>query len=366
MVNLRTRKTLIFNPLHLSGFGVKLTVQDLAHMSVLRVTNGREDERQSTSYAFRPRRFPFSGIIVEGKSGYVSLQAFHWLSKFRIPLFIMDYKGNLLSSLLPRSPSKPELREAQFNAAHSPERKFKIARALVQAKVARSIQVLDYLSELHDLKKTVRTVTEQSERLSSARTVRDVRLIEAQVATRYWYALDSMLPKHLCFDGRHRYSANASDPVNASLNYGYGVLKGECLRHVNSAGLESTIGFLHDSRVSRERINHALAHDLMEPFRWLIDLTVMEMFTSNQLDLKDFYFTGDDYTYRFEHDAKLRFIHQLIDHFQKPVQINGEGHSWSMVIQQKTRALGEFLLEPKRELDFIEPSPLLERPIEVA
>ena len=241
------------------------------------------------------------------------------------------------------------------------ERKFKIARALVQAKVARSIQVLDYLSELHDLKRTVRTVTEQSERLKSVGTVRDVRLIEAQVATRYWYALDSMLPRHLCFDGRHRYSANASDPVNASLNYGYGVLKGECLRHVNSAGLESTIGFLHDSHVSRERINHALAHDLMEPFRWLIDLTVMEMFTSNALDLKDFYFTGDDYTYRFEHDAKLRFISALVEHFKKRVDYDGQLCSWSSVIQGKTRELGRFLVEPTKSLDFVEPQPILQR-----
>jgi len=39
---------------------------------------------------------------------------------------------------------------------------------------------------------------------------------------------------------------NASDPVNAALNYGYGFLEGECRKAINSVGLEPSVGFLHD------------------------------------------------------------------------------------------------------------------------
>ncbi len=43
---------------------------------------------------------------------------------------------------------------------------------------------------------------------------------------------------------------------------------------------------------------------MQEPFRWIADVAVMEAFESGVLDLPDFYFTGDDYRYRFEPEAK--------------------------------------------------------------
>jgi hypothetical protein len=44
----------------------------------------------------------------------------------------------------------------------------------------------------------------------------------------------------------------------------------------------------------------SLAYDLQEPFRWLAGLSVIQAFESSTLDLHDFYFTGDDYRYRFD------------------------------------------------------------------
>lgn len=90
-------------------------------------------------------------------------------------------------------------------------------------------------------------------------------------------------------------------------------------------------------------------------------MTVLEMFTNNQLGLRDFYFTGDNYIYRFEHDAKLRFIQALAERFKKPVQTGGQACSWSTVITQKTRDLAEFIENPRAELDFTQPEPVLER-----
>lgn len=367
-MNVRVKRERAFNPLHLSGYGVKITVQDLKHTSALRVTNGREDDRQSISYAFRPRRFPFSSIVVEGHSGYVSLDAFHWLAKNHIPLFMMRYDGTLISSLLSKSPTKPELRSAQWQAANDPKTCFPIARAFVQGKVARTIQTLDYLSELHDLTREVQTVAEQSLKLDSVTSVREARMVEAQIGNRYWWALARLLPKHLYFEGRHSgRMKNASDPVNSSLNYGYGLLEGECLKAISDVGLESTVGFLHNfTPQSHGHIKHALVYDLMEPYRWLVDLTVMEMFTSSQLDIRDFYFTGDDYRYRFEHDAKLRFIRNLVEHFKKRVSYDRELCSWSTVIQEKTRQLANHISDPARPIDFTEPSPILEKPMEAA
>lgn len=66
---------------------------------------------------------------------------------------------------------------------------------------------------------------------------------------------------------------NATDPVNAALNYGYGFLEGECRRAINAVGLEPSVGFLHD--FSHYQTKQSLVYDLEEPFRWLVDLTVI-------------------------------------------------------------------------------------------
>ena len=46
--------------------------------------------------------------------------------------------------------------------------------------------------------------------------------------------------------------------------------------------------------------NRSFTGDLLESFRWIADVAVMDAFESGVLDLPDFYFTGDDYRYRFE------------------------------------------------------------------
>ena len=57
--------------------------------------------------------------------------------------------------------------------------------------------------------------------------------------------------------------------INALLNYGYTVLRAATTRAVVAAGLHPTIGLFHSNRSNA----FALADDLMEPFRPLVDLT---------------------------------------------------------------------------------------------
>ncbi|MDO5657498.1 MAG: type II CRISPR-associated endonuclease Cas1 [Paracoccus sp. (in: a-proteobacteria)] len=57
--------------------------------------------------------------------------------------------------------------------------------------------------------------------------------------------------------------------INALLNYGYTVLRAATARAVVAAGLHPTIGLFHSNRSNA----FALADDLMEPFRPLVDLT---------------------------------------------------------------------------------------------
>ncbi len=336
-------------------------MRNLRSRSELEVTDGREDGRTGSVYRFRPRRFRYSSIVIDGHSGYVSLQAFHWLSRNRVPVFVMNFDGTVISSILPPMPVKADLRAAQIQAADNPKRKFTIARALVQAKIARSLQVLDWLGERYDIGREIRLTRLESSKLRRATTVQDLRVVEGRVARRYWEAFGKVLPEHLDFQGRmtSSHQNNASDPVNLTLNYGYGFLEGECRKTINSVGLEPSVGFLHDC--SDYQTKQSLVYDLQEPFRWIIDVSVIEAFESSALQLHDLYFTGDDYRYRFDVDAKQRFIDVLRERFNARIPYKGRVLKWDTVIEKKTNELSRFLAGKSPRLNFMEPAPNLER-----
>jgi len=349
------------NPLHLSGYGVKVKVQDLKSKSELVVTDGRQDEKPCTTSAFRPRRFPYSSIIIDGHSGYISLQAFHWLSRNKVPVFILNFDGSLISSILPPAPIKADLRAAQVKASEDTKKKFSIANAIVRAKVARNLQVLDWLAQRYDIERRVQLTKHEAFRLGKATSVTDLRTVEGRVALRYWQAYSSVIPECFDFHGRMTTSHqnNASDPVNVALNYAYGVLEGECRAAINTVGLEPSVGFLHEP--SGYQTKQSLVYDLQEPFRWIADVAVMEAFESQVLDLPDFYFTGDDYRYRFEPDAKQRFLDLLRERFNSGVRYKGRSLKWDTVIEQKTAELGRYLVGRTGRLDFSEPRLSLHR-----
>jgi len=143
------------------------------------------------------------------------------------------------------------------------------------------------------------------------------------------------------------------------LNYAYGVLEGECRKAINTVGLEPAFGFLHEP--ARHQTAQSLVYDLQEPFRWLCDVTVIEAFESNIVDMKDFYFLGDDYRYHIEVEAKRRFLELMKNRFNAGVMYKNKKWKWDTIILDKAQELARYLLGKSERLDFIEPSPSLKR-----
>ena len=352
----------MMNPLLLSGYGVKIKVNNMRSRSDLHISNGRDNfGRDLETYSFRPRQIPYDSIIIDGHSGYVSLQAFHWLSRNKVPVFVLNFDGSLISSILPPMPVKADVRAAQFDACKDPEEKQRIAYEIVRAKIQRSRDVLKWLAERYDIETHRRRLDKEALALSRAKTVNDVRIVEGRVAQQYWHAIQSIVPETFCFQSRivrsHQY--NASDPFNLCLNYSYGVIEGYVRRAINIVGLELSVGFLHEFTGSQTK--ESLVYDLQEPFRWLSDVTTIEAFESGALDMKDFYFLGNDYHYHIEVEAKKRFLELLKDRFNSGVKHNGKMWKWDTVILNKTQELARFLLDKSDHVDFVAPSPNLQR-----
>lgn len=76
---------------------------------------------------------------------------------------------------------------------------------------------------------------------------------------------------------------HATHPVNATLNYAYGVLESQVRTATVAAGLDPTIGYLHACRPGRV----ALVYDLMEPLRPRVNRLVLNFVQGRTFNSRD-------------------------------------------------------------------------------
>lgn len=175
-------------------------------------------------------------------------------------------------------------RRAQL-LAYEDQRGVTLAQAFVIGKIRNQANLLRYMAKyrkqtdpmLHDeINLIAGEVADHCiavERLNGARVdeLRD-RLMgeEGRAASRYWAAIDRLLLADLGWPGRE--GRGATDPLNAALNYGYGILYAQVERALLLAGLDPYAGFLHADRPGKP----SLVLDLIEEFRQaVVDRTLI-------------------------------------------------------------------------------------------
>ena len=92
------------------------------------------------------------------------------------------------------------------------------------------------------------------------------------------------------------------------------ILKIHLKKYLNSVGLDSQIGFLHEILLSRT----PLVYDLQELFRWLVDLSVIQLLEENKLKKSDFILT-ENYHIRLKQDTAKLLVEKLKSNFNGKV-----------------------------------------------
>jgi CRISP-associated protein Cas1 len=152
--------------------------------------------------------------------------------------------------MLPPESVQVKTKFAQYHAFDNPKKRLELAQKFIEAKLAGTQEVLEYLNQRYPDIDTELPV--QVDQLDKARDIREVMGIEGVVAAFYWNEIQKIIPDKLEFSsraiGRTNRPMGASDWVNCMLNYGYSLLEAECLRAINSVGLDAHIGFLHEAQ----------------------------------------------------------------------------------------------------------------------
>jgi CRISPR-associated protein Cas1 len=94
---------------------------------------------------------------------------------------------------------------------------------------------------------------------------------EGAASRRYFQSISACLPPAYQFERRSQHPA--TDPFNALLNYGYGMLYGKVEGALIKAGIDPYVGIFHRDDYNRP----VLVYDVIERYRSWIDYVVMEL-----------------------------------------------------------------------------------------
>jgi len=142
---------------------------------------------------------------------------------------------------------------------------------------------------------------------------------------------------------------NASDPINAYLNYGYAILESMVREDINTIGLDVSIGYLHEIAPSK----HPLVYDLQELFRCVVDYSAIELLET-KLKKSDFITTENNHIRLKPNTAKL-LIEKIKNNFNQRYEFRKKQYALENIMFENIRELSRYLIENRKSLEFTIP-----------
>ncbi len=285
----------------------------------LNVDRGRLVVRDGlTHYPQERRAFEFfkgavdrpSRIIVLDGSGNLSFDVITWLSEQSIPLFRVDWQGEVVSVIGGSGfVQDAERVRWQIETRDDPERRLEFCSRLIAEKLQNSVQtMINCVPDSRSRQVAIARAEGAISKLRSghARNVDEVRTAEGWSAAAYFQSW-SGIPinwkskwKHPVPEawlrvglrrssrgGRFTTNRNATHPLNAALNYAYAVARSEIHISTVAEGYDPCRGVMHHDRDDTQ----AFVYDLIEPRRPLVDAAILTFLQRQE-------FTGADFTLR--------------------------------------------------------------------
>lgn len=224
-------------------------------------------------------------VLLEGPVS-VTPQARRLLLRAGCDVTYLDGRGRLLGRLVGSDTRGGRTRLAQAAAILDPERRVKLAACFVEGKLHNHYVALRRTQRAHPTEAGARA-------LSTLRALRDRCTRTTDVAelmgvegfgARTWFSTLGLALRNPEFTWAGRNRRPPRDPVNAVLSYVYTMLCAETDAAARRAGLDPSLGLLHETG----RGKPACGLDLAEEWRPVVDLFVLGLFNRRQLSPGDF------------------------------------------------------------------------------
>ncbi|MCV0372460.1 MAG: CRISPR-associated endonuclease Cas1 [Nitrosarchaeum sp.] len=285
-----------YNVKFLKGYGHSISVKD----SKIILKNNYDPFSDPQIESWFVKNMPYEKIILSGK-GYISTEALSILSQNNRNVILLDNHGKPVTFMngMMNSLTATKYRMAQYDTFRDESKCEYLCKQIISAKQQSQLKLLKLIG-------------------SDVSSLPEKEHLSAKI---YWSEYAKFIPEKYQFDSRNQSfirtsKNNATDVINALLNYGYSVLAGEISKFVCGMGLDPYFGFMHRSHTGFQ----PLVYDIIEPFRWIVDYSVYQIANNGsdrqKIKLKEYSSTKDG-TVVIEYSLIKRFLEMLERQFQK-------------------------------------------------
>ncbi|MEG0310778.1 MAG: CRISPR-associated endonuclease Cas1, partial [Eubacterium sp.] len=220
-------------------------------------------------------------IVIYGNS-QLTTQASRVLMERGIDIYYLTQKGRLCGKTTGYFNRNIFLKMAQYETYQ--QHRLEFATAFVRGKLCNQLSVIkrSKWGEKNERAAFETLIKETLNAVTLAKSVNVLYGLEGNTAKMYFRLMNQGIKD---FDSVKRTKRPAHDPVNALLNLGYTLLNNDILTLLETAGFETSLGFLHNLQYGRA----SLACDIIEEFRApVIDRLVVSLFNNKRLKGEDF------------------------------------------------------------------------------
>ena len=208
-------------------------------------------------------------LLISSRGVVVSTNLLMALAERGVRVYLVRGDGRAVAVVAPAEATRTadsQVAQAEWRA--DPGRRLRAASWFVRYKLEARAWLLKYLASSRGvpaLREAGYEVERWASRAPRADSIDGLREVEAHAGRVYWDAVRRhVVPPELGFPGRR---PRGGDPVNAALDYLYGILRAEAHKALTYAGLNPYMGFMHVERSGRP----SLTLDFMEPYRWAFE-----------------------------------------------------------------------------------------------
>ncbi len=351
-------------PLILTGHGLSLRV-DKGCLLVWDGNTHYPAERREWRFFPGALDIPLIFVVIDG-SGEITIDAIDWLATQGVSLIRLRWDGQFVSVVTTGGQAASADKVYwQTNTRDDPSERLAFALALIRQKVHNTIGTFEHLPRAPIWDRAYKDIVTRAKwlDLKPPRSVLGLLGIEGIIAANYFRAWSGLplkwkgvkqhpIPKDwsnyqsrtAVRDDVGRSNRSATHPVNAMLNYAYGVLVARTQIHLIVTGYDPTIGIMHDSKALRGTYP-AYVLDHIEPMRPVVDRAILNLIATAT-------FTGADFSIQPDGACRLnpelaRRVAQLVLQQCEFPRIRAKGHQ----LRKKIPRSGDAVPETKNGLE---------------
>lgn len=285
-------------------------------------------------------------VLIGGNGVSMSADAVRECAERGIPIHFVSKSGTPYASLYSAGlTATVQTRHAQLLARDQP-RGLALVTAIAAGKIRNQSNLLKYLSKnrkekqpalYEEVRLLAGEILDHLAELAqfSGQCIDDCRgqilSTEGRAAQKYWRGVGKLLLAELQWPGRR--TQGATDPLNAALNYGYGILYSQVERALVLAGLDPYAGFLHVDRPGKP----SLIFDVVEEFRQtVVDRTVIAIVNRGTA-------LGLDERGRLTDETRHTIVAGVLNRLEAAELYEGKRFALRLILQSQARHLATYL-----------------------